>query len=52
VLVSPLAQAVFAQLLLAFPEGRLHSRAEKLLVAVTYLDVTVGSTKVAASYPG
>jgi signal transduction histidine kinase len=41
-LLGPLAQAVFAHLLLAFPEGRLHSRTERVLVAVAYLDVTVG----------
>jgi signal transduction histidine kinase len=40
-LLGPLPQAVFAHLLLAFPEGRLHSRAERVLVAVAYLDVTV-----------
>src|SRR5690348_9306650 len=40
-LVSPLAQAVFVHLLLAFPEGRLHSRGERALVLLAYLDATV-----------
>ncbi|MGZ4613879.1 MAG: sensor histidine kinase [Kineosporiaceae bacterium] len=42
ILVSALPQAVFAHLLLAFPEGRLHSLAERVLVSVAYLDATVG----------
>lgn len=42
ILVSALAQAVFTHLLLAFPEGRVHSRAERALVLVAYLDATVG----------
>jgi signal transduction histidine kinase len=40
-LVSTLPQAVFAHLLLAFPEGRLHSRTERVLVAAAYVDVTL-----------
>src|SRR5262249_20932891 len=42
VLLQPWAEAVFAHLLLAFPQGRLHSRFERVLVTVAYLDVTVG----------
>ncbi|WP_422933366.1 sensor histidine kinase [Sinomonas sp. P47F7] len=38
---GPVAQAVFAHLLLAFPQGRLHSRSEQALVIAAYLDVTV-----------
>jgi signal transduction histidine kinase len=39
--VAPLSAAVLGHLLLAFPEGRLHSRRERLLVALAYFDVIV-----------
>lgn len=39
---SPVADAVFVHLLLAFPQGRLHSRIERALVVAAYLTVTVG----------
>ena len=38
---QPVANAVGAHLLLAFPDGRLHSRVERFLVAALYLTVTV-----------
>jgi signal transduction histidine kinase len=38
---APVADAVCAHLLLAFPQGRLHSRFERALIAVLYLTVTV-----------
>jgi signal transduction histidine kinase len=41
ILVSALARAVFVHLLLAFPEGQLHSRVERVLVWAAYLDATV-----------
>jgi signal transduction histidine kinase len=40
-LAAPVADAVAAHLLLAFPDGRLHSRAERMLVVAAYADVTV-----------
>jgi signal transduction histidine kinase len=39
---TPLSEAVFVQLLLAFPSGRLGSRAERAVVGVAYLDATLG----------
>lgn len=39
VLAGPISEAVFAHLLLAFPYGRLQSRAERVLVATAYADV-------------
>ena len=39
---APLADAVFVHLLLAFPQGRLHSGVERAIVIATYLTVTVG----------
>src|SRR6478752_175117 len=42
VAAAPLASAVFVHLVLAFPQGRLHSRPERALVLLTYLTVTVG----------
>jgi signal transduction histidine kinase len=39
--VSLLGLGIFVQLLLAFPEGRLHSGFERLLVAAAYTTVTV-----------
>jgi hypothetical protein len=36
------AKAVFTQTVLAYPEGRLHSRLERALVIALYLDVVVG----------
>ena len=38
--VSPLATAVLAHLVLAFPDGRLHSGLERFLVAAAYLNAT------------
>jgi signal transduction histidine kinase len=38
--VSPLAFAVLAHLILAFPDGRLHSGLERLLVVAVYLKAT------------
>jgi signal transduction histidine kinase len=38
---APLAEAVFVHLLLAFPHGRLHSRLERAIVGVAYLDATL-----------
>ena len=40
-LTSVLAKAAFAQTLLAYPEGRLHSLLERVPVAAAWLDVTV-----------
>lgn len=42
VAAAPLASAVFVHLLLAFPQGRLHSGVERALVIFTYLMVSVG----------
>jgi signal transduction histidine kinase len=42
VAAAPLASAVFVHLLLAFPQGHLHSGVERGLVVLTYLTVTVG----------
>lgn len=42
-LLANVATGVYVHCVLAFPEGRLHSRAERVVVAVTYLLVTVGS---------
>ena len=39
--VAPLPAALLAHLVLAFPEGRLHSRAERIVVAAAYVDVVV-----------
>jgi signal transduction histidine kinase len=39
--VGALPAAILAHLVLAFPEGRLHSRWERVVVAVAYVDVTV-----------
>jgi signal transduction histidine kinase len=39
--VGPLPAAVLAHLVLAFPDGRLHSRSERLVVAAAYVDATV-----------
>ena len=39
--VSPLPTAVLAHLVLAFPDGRLHSSVERLLVGAAYLNATV-----------
>ena len=36
------AKAVFTQTVLAYPEGRLHSRLERVLVVALYIDVVVG----------
>jgi signal transduction histidine kinase len=36
------AKAVFTQTVFAYPEGRLHSRLERVLVAALYADVVVG----------
>src|SRR5262245_41578649 len=38
--VSPLATAVLAHLVLAFPDGRLHSGIERFLVVAVYLKAT------------
>jgi signal transduction histidine kinase len=38
--VSPLASAVLAHLVLAFPDGRLHSGLERFLVAAAYVNAT------------
>jgi len=40
-LTAVLAKAAFAQTLLAYPEGRLHSWLERVPVAAAWLDVTV-----------
>jgi signal transduction histidine kinase len=40
-LTSVLAKAAFAQTLLAYPDGRLHSWLERVPVAAAWLDVTV-----------
>lgn len=40
-LLSPVPAALLAHLVLAFPDGRLHSRWERLAVAGAYLDATV-----------
>jgi signal transduction histidine kinase len=40
-LTAVLAKAAFAQTLLAYPEGHLHSWLERVLVAAAWLDVTV-----------
>src|SRR3954463_9033978 len=37
---SPLASAVLAHLVLAFPDGRLHSGLERLLVVAAYINAT------------
>jgi signal transduction histidine kinase len=39
--IGPLPAAVLTHLVLAFPEGRLHSRWERLVVAAAYVDATV-----------
>ncbi|MDX6620314.1 MAG: hypothetical protein QOK36_2700, partial [Gaiellales bacterium] len=39
--VSPIPTAVLAHLVLAFPNGRLHSSVERLLVGAAYLNATV-----------
>ena len=39
--VGPIPAAIIAQLMLAFPDGRLHSRWERLAVGAAYLDVIV-----------
>lgn len=39
--VAALPIAVIAHLVLAFPDGRLHSRSERLVVALVYVDATV-----------
>ncbi|MFL5925986.1 MAG: sensor histidine kinase [Gaiellaceae bacterium] len=38
--IGPLPAAILAHLILAFPEGRLHSRAERVVVVAAYLDAT------------
>jgi signal transduction histidine kinase len=40
-IVGPLAAAVLGHLVLAFPDGRLHSRGERLAVAAAYIVGTV-----------
>jgi signal transduction histidine kinase len=40
-LISALPPALLGHLVLAFPDGRLHSRSERLVVAGAYLDGTV-----------
>jgi signal transduction histidine kinase len=39
--LSPLATAVLAHLILAFPDGRLHSGVERALVVAAYINATV-----------
>ena len=39
--VGPVAAAVLGHLVLAFPDGRLHSRGERLAVAAAYISATV-----------
>jgi signal transduction histidine kinase len=39
--IGPLPAAILAHLILAFPDGRLHSRTERLVVGAAYLDATV-----------
>jgi len=39
--VGPIPAAIIAQLMLAFPDGRLHSRWERLAVGAAYFDVIV-----------
>jgi signal transduction histidine kinase len=39
--VSPLPAALVGHLVLAFPDGRLHSRAERIVVGLAYADVVV-----------
>jgi signal transduction histidine kinase len=39
--IGPLPAAILAHLILAFPEGRLHSRSERVVVVAAYLDATV-----------
>ena len=38
--LSPLAAAVLAHLVLAFPDGRLHSGLERFLVVAAYVNAT------------
>lgn len=38
---APLAEAVFVHLLLAFPQGRLHSVTERLITGLVYADTTL-----------
>ena len=40
-IVAALPAALLGHLVLAFPEGHLHSRAERVVVAVAYVDATV-----------
>jgi signal transduction histidine kinase len=39
--IGTLPAAILAHLILAFPEGRLHSRAERVVVVAAYVDATV-----------
>ena len=48
--LSPLATAVLAHLVLAFPDGRLHSGLERFLVVAAYVNATRFRSRCSCSW--